>query len=215
MPFLRGAGPGGARPVSKANDGGPPAEEENMAVGHVPHSARRAEWMRETWRPYGERLSHHGRHLKGLLLDRPGLAQAPYYILTGLWPWVHLPSFLGVTGPKADLWLAQTVGLLVVAAGAALAVATWRRERTWSVVTLALGSAAALLFVDVYFVARGAISAIYLLDAAAQAGILALWVAGWRAPDAPLAQERLPVARLATPADVGQVSQPASSRVAG
>jgi hypothetical protein len=182
-----------------------------MAVGHAPHSARRAEWMRETWRPYGEKLTNQGRHLKAALLDRPGLAQAPYSILTGLWPWVHLPSFLQVTGPKTDLWLVQTVGLLVTAVGAALAVATWRRERTWSVVILALGSAAALLFVDVYFVARGAISAIYLLDAAAQAGIIALWVAGWRTPDAPPAQERLPVARLATPADVGQAFQPASS----
>jgi hypothetical protein len=32
------------------------------------------------------------------------LVQGVYFLLTGVWPIVHLPSFLAVTGPKTDLW---------------------------------------------------------------------------------------------------------------
>jgi hypothetical protein len=47
--------------------------------------------------------------------------QAAYYLATGLWPLVHLPSFEAVTGPKTDDWLVHMVGLLagVIAAGSA------------------------------------------------------------------------------------------------
>jgi hypothetical protein len=36
--------------------------------------------------------------------------QALYYLATGLWPLVHLPSFEAVTGPKTDDWLVHMVG---------------------------------------------------------------------------------------------------------
>ena len=31
-------------------------------------------------------------------------AQSAYFAATGVWPIVHMPSFLRVTGPKTDLW---------------------------------------------------------------------------------------------------------------
>jgi hypothetical protein len=31
------------------------------------------------------------------------LAHGGFYLLTGVWPLVHMPSFLAVTGPKTDL----------------------------------------------------------------------------------------------------------------
>ena len=40
-------------------------------------------------------------------------AQAVYYILTGVWPLVHIRSFMAVTGPKTDLWLARTTGAAI------------------------------------------------------------------------------------------------------
>ena len=40
-------------------------------------------------------------------------AEGVYFFLTGVWPVVHLPSFIAVTGPKRDLWLVRTVGLLI------------------------------------------------------------------------------------------------------
>ena len=32
------------------------------------------------------------------------LIQGVYYALTGIWPVVHIGSFMKVTGPKRDLW---------------------------------------------------------------------------------------------------------------
>jgi hypothetical protein len=29
--------------------------------------------------------------------------QGAYFLVTGVWPLVHMPSFLAVTGPKTDL----------------------------------------------------------------------------------------------------------------
>lgn len=36
-----------------------------------------------------------------------GWSQGVYFGATGLWPILHLPSFLFVTGPKIDTWLVQ------------------------------------------------------------------------------------------------------------
>lgn len=145
------------------------------------------------------RAADWNERLRSLLLDRPALPQAVYYGLTGLWPWVSMSTFLAVTGPKTDLWLVRTVGALIVIIAVALGVATWQRERSWGVTVLGIGSAVALLFVDVLFVSLGTIPPVYLLDAMAEAGVLAFWVAGWRTPRDPCAEvlEHVPVARVA------------------
>jgi hypothetical protein len=41
--------------------------------------------------------------------------QGVYYLLTGVWPLPSIGSFQRVTGPKTDLWLVRTVGVLVAA----------------------------------------------------------------------------------------------------
>lgn len=48
--------------------------------------------------------------------------QGIYFLATGIWSLVHIASFQKVTGPKTDLWLVKTVGLLVIAIGAGLIV---------------------------------------------------------------------------------------------
>ncbi|MDX2152697.1 MAG: hypothetical protein SFV54_18290 [Bryobacteraceae bacterium] len=52
--------------------------------------------------------------------------QGTVYVLTGLWPLVHMPSFLAVTGPKTDLWLVNTVGWVVTVIGAVLLTSAFR-----------------------------------------------------------------------------------------
>jgi hypothetical protein len=107
------------------------------------------------------------------MLHRVLAFQAAYYCITGIWPWISMTTFEAVTGPKTDDWLVQTVGALVLAIGLALGVATWKRERSAAVLTLAAASAIAFIVVDVTFVASGTIPPIYLADAAAEAVILA------------------------------------------
>jgi hypothetical protein len=44
--------------------------------------------------------------------------QGWFYLLTGLWAILDIDSFQRVTGPKVDLWLVKTVGVLVIVIGA-------------------------------------------------------------------------------------------------
>ncbi len=103
--------------------------------------------------------------------------QGLYFLLSGVWPLVHIESFLAVTGPKTDLWLVQTVGALIAVAGAVLLLAAASGRVTWEVALLGGGAAAALGAVDVVFVARDVIPPIYLADAAAEGAFVVWWAA--------------------------------------
>jgi hypothetical protein len=90
-------------------------------------------------------------------------------------------TFERVTGPKADFWLVQTVGVLVASIGLGLAE-NLRRHRTAppELRTIAVASAAGLALIDVIFVSKGRIRRIYLADAAAEAALIAAWLRAGR-----------------------------------
>ncbi|HEX8310415.1 MAG TPA: hypothetical protein VF614_03790 [Chthoniobacteraceae bacterium] len=98
-----------------------------------------------------------------------------FYVITGVWPLVHISSFLAVTGPKTDLWLVRTVGLLVTVIGVALLLAGRRRAVTPEIEVLAIGSALALMMIDIIYVSAGVIPPIYLADAAAELALILCW----------------------------------------
>ena len=104
--------------------------------------------------------------------------QARYYLLTGIWPLLSRRSFEAVTGPKHDFWLARTVGLLAASIGIGLYRGA-RAEGQVSDDMRAAAICAALAFgvIDVVEVARGRIRPVYLVEAAAEATLLAAW---WR-----------------------------------
>ncbi|HEX2979692.1 MAG TPA: hypothetical protein VHO48_05470 [Anaerolineaceae bacterium] len=106
------------------------------------------------------------------------LAQGGFYLITGLWPLIHSASFERVTGPKADLWLVKTVGVLVSVIGGILLAAGLRRRPRPEVSALGIGSAASLAGVDLVYTAQQRISPVYRLDAAAEIGLIVLWLAG-------------------------------------
>jgi hypothetical protein len=103
------------------------------------------------------------------------LLQGSFYLLTGLWPIVHLPSFERVSGPKQDDWLVKTVGALITVIGAALLRAGVASQHRREAELLAVGSAGALAAVDMIYVAQRRISPIYLLDAAVELAFIAGW----------------------------------------
>lgn len=109
------------------------------------------------------------------LYSRIAMAQAAYFLLTGVWPLVSMQTFLKVTGPKTDLWLVKTVGVLIGVIGGALGVAAYRRQRTPEIALLAVGSALGMTAVDVVYVLKKRILPIYLLDALAEMGLIACW----------------------------------------
>jgi hypothetical protein len=111
------------------------------------------------------------------------IVQAIYFLITGVWPIVHLRSFMAVTGPKVDYWLVKTVGAIVTVIGIVIGIAAMREGGRFEIelVVLAAGSAAALGAVDVIYVAKRVIARIYLADALVEAILVAAWVILWRA----------------------------------
>lgn len=107
------------------------------------------------------------------------LAQGVFYVVSGLWPIVHLPSFEAVTGPKRDGWLVRTMGGLIAAVGATLIASAFERPRA-SARVLGVASALALGGGAAYYAARGRISKIYFADAAVEGLIAATWLGTWR-----------------------------------
>ena len=101
-------------------------------------------------------------------------AQGAYFVLTGLWPVVHFPSFDAVTGPKVDDWLVRMVGLLAAVIGGTLYTAARRRTRTSEILLLAIGSALAFTVIDTWYSLAGRISLIYLADAVVEIAIIVL-----------------------------------------
>lgn len=99
--------------------------------------------------------------------------QAAYYIGTGLWPLASRRAFEAVTGPKADWWLVQMVGLLAASIGTAIAVGA-RDERPCAAIrTLAVLSALSFTGIDIGHSLRGRISKIYLCDAGIEVALIA------------------------------------------
>lgn len=113
------------------------------------------------------------------MLLKLALFQGAFYVATGLWPLFDIDSFQVVTGPKIDLWLVRTVGVLVAVIGAVLLLAARHRRVTSEIVILAMGSALGLAGIDLIYALSGRISTIYLADAAVEIGLAALWAYGW------------------------------------
>ncbi len=108
------------------------------------------------------------------------LLQGVFYLVTGLWPLLHIQSFLKVTGPKTDLWLVKTLGVLISVIGMVLGSAGVQRSVNRDLALLGGGSAAALTAIDVIYVARRRISPVYLVDAVTELALIVGWSIGAR-----------------------------------
>ena len=111
-------------------------------------------------------------------------AQGIYFLVTGVWPIVSVKTFEMVTGKKTDHlvtgregdhWMLNTISALFIAIAIVLLAAAWRRRITIDAALLAIASALALTVIDVVYVARGTIRPIYLLDAAIEVVLIAIW----------------------------------------
>jgi hypothetical protein len=108
-----------------------------------------------------------GRWLAGL--------QGFYYLATGVWPIVHIDSFMWVTGPKVDLWLVRMFGVVLAAVSLVFLDAAARSSVRREVVLLACAVGIAIAVGETIFVAIGQISGVYLIDAAIHGVLLIGW----------------------------------------
>lgn len=107
------------------------------------------------------------------------LLQSIYYIITGIWPLVHIESFIWVTGPKYDIWLVKTVGILILATGLVLLSAARNKRISLEILLLATGNALGLTAIDIYYAGIDRISNIYLSDALAEVVLIIAWLFAW------------------------------------
>ncbi|HSL31435.1 MAG TPA: hypothetical protein VK900_19690 [Anaerolineales bacterium] len=104
------------------------------------------------------------------------LVQGIYFLVFGIWPLLSMSTFLRVTGPKTDLWLVRTVGLLLVVIGAALIIAQLYGQVNAAIIVLAIGSALSLAIIEFVHVARRVIPQIYLGDAVIELLFIGWWI---------------------------------------
>jgi hypothetical protein len=113
------------------------------------------------------------------LLPVVAFTQGVFYLLAGIWPLIHITSFVAVTGPKTDLWLVKTVGVLVTIIGMVVLSALRSHRITGEIVLLAVASALGLAGIDIVYTLSGTISLIYLADAVLEIGLAIGWGLGW------------------------------------
>ncbi|MBK6264060.1 hypothetical protein JKA74_03340 [Marivirga sp. S37H4] len=106
------------------------------------------------------------------------LVQGLYYFFTGIWPILHIESFVAVSGPKQDIWLVKTVGVLITVIGATMLVHYFsRRKKPFKEIAfMAIASAMGFILIDTYYALVDRIWDVYLLDAVAQLILLISWL---------------------------------------
>ena len=113
-------------------------------------------------------------------LDWISILQGIFYFITGVWPLLHIESFIWISGPKYDIWLVRTVGILLTVVGLVLFSAGMNRRINDETFLLAVGCAAGLTVVDIYYASIDRIWNVYLLDAAAESILIVLWFIFYR-----------------------------------
>lgn len=99
-----------------------------------------------------------------------------YYFISGLWPLIHMQSFMVITGPKMELWLVKTVGILILIIGMSLLVAAYQRLITLPVKIIAISTCLGLIFIDIFYTVSQVISPVYLIDAGIEFALLITWI---------------------------------------
>ena len=90
-----------------------------------------------------------------------------YYVLTAVWPILHIKSFEFVTGPKTDQWLVKTVSVMILGSG--IIFIAYQNETS---ALLAILNALGLMIIDVYYSFKGIIRKIYLVDGVVELGFI-------------------------------------------
>lgn len=101
--------------------------------------------------------------------------QGLYFFVTGVWPLLHIESFIWISGHKYDIWLVETVGIVLAAVGIVLFSAGINRRINQETFLLATLCAAGLAYVDIYYASIDRILDVYLLDAVAEIILIVLW----------------------------------------
>jgi len=101
--------------------------------------------------------------------------QSLFYLFTGIWPLMHISSFLAGKGEEADNWLLVSAGSLLLCIVCAFFIDLYARRNSASIIFLAIASSVAFLCVDFHYSVFHAMSKLYIVDAAIHLVLMTLW----------------------------------------
>lgn len=102
--------------------------------------------------------------------------QAIYYFLTAVWPFIHLDSFLWITGEKTDIWLLKAVSLLLLPFVLLLAYLTFNPKKNYIIVGSVIIACLGLAGIDLYYSSARIIKWVYLIDGVFQLLFAVYWI---------------------------------------
>ena len=103
------------------------------------------------------------------------IVQSIYYLLTGLWPLLHIRSFMELTGYKTDTWLVKTVAVLTISMSLTFMTDLLSKEFSTAIAVLSVTSSLGFLLIDSHYALSEVISPVYLADAAVQLVFICWW----------------------------------------
>jgi len=104
------------------------------------------------------------------------LIQAVYFLITAVWPLVHLTSFLAVTGDKKEIWLLETVSILLLPYCLILIHLAFTSENNVIMPIAALLSSLGLGVIEIYYFLNGTIKWVYAVDSILQFIFVFYWI---------------------------------------
>src|SRR3990170_7201879 len=103
------------------------------------------------------------------------MIQGSYTLLTAFWALVDIQSFMGVTGPKTDVWVVKTVAVLLLPIGFCFLWGLYFNTDRLLVTFIGIMSSAGLAFIDFHYTINGTIKWIYQADGFLQIFFLLVW----------------------------------------
>lgn len=103
------------------------------------------------------------------------LVQGMYVLLTAVWALADIQSFMYITGPKTDVWLVRTVGVLLICISLFFLLSSKKSEEPRVTLT-ALVFSFGLAYIDFYYTLNNTIRWVYALDGIVESMFGLLWL---------------------------------------
>jgi hypothetical protein len=81
-----------------------------------------------------------------------------------------------VTGPKTDIWLVKTVGVVLIPIGLFFLANIYKPGELLHLITVGISSSIGLCLIDFYYTGKGVISWIYAVDGILQVLFALCWL---------------------------------------
>lgn len=113
------------------------------------------------------------------------LVQGGFYLSVGLWSLLLPASFIAATGApafstKQELWLAQSVEVLLIVVGLTLVTGGLRKLHSPEILLLGFSCSLGIAGIDFLAFAQGLVEKTYLYSGILQLALAILWIFAWK-----------------------------------